>query len=94
MVLKSALLVAAANVLPVAAQVGFGADWWLNPTGGEGDDVYIVSSNTTLNVPATPNPQRDRIALWPGMLTRGGGLVQSIIVSFADPSQCVHPHTT
>ena len=87
MVLKSALLAAVLNVLPVAAQVGFGATWWLNPQGSEGNDVFIVSSNTTLIVPPAPNPQKDRIALWPGMLTRGGGLVQSIIVSFANPAQ-------
>ncbi|EIW86114.1 hypothetical protein CONPUDRAFT_44252, partial [Coniophora puteana RWD-64-598 SS2] len=36
-----------------------------------------------------PNPQTDRLAIWPGMETANKGLVQSIIVSFADPASAL-----
>ncbi|EIW86095.1 hypothetical protein CONPUDRAFT_114224 [Coniophora puteana RWD-64-598 SS2] len=68
-----------------SATVGFGGEWWLN-SWGVNSGVWVASSKTTLQVPAAPNPQTDRLAIWPGMETANKGLVQSIIVSFADPA--------
>jgi hypothetical protein len=81
--LYTALSVVAA--LAGSVEAGFGAHWALNP--GNSDQYHIVKATTTLEVPKAPHPQKDRLALWPGMNTQDGGLIQSIIVSFADPSR-------
>ncbi|CAI7601064.1 unnamed protein product [Penicillium pancosmium] len=67
----------------VSAQdtVGFGPAFSLGPT-----QSWIREANTTLVLPETPSPQKDRLALWPGMGTSGGDLIQALAVSFSDPN--------
>lgn len=60
--------------------VGFGPAFSLGPT-----QSWIREANTTLVLPETPSPQKDRMALWPGMGTSGGDLIQALAVSFSDP---------
>ncbi|KAF7118662.1 hypothetical protein CNMCM5793_008200 [Aspergillus hiratsukae] len=60
---------------------GFGPYFSLGPTSS-----WIREANTTLVLPETPNPQKDRLALWPGMGTSGDDLIQALAVSFADPA--------
>ena len=64
-----------------AAQIGFGPYFSLGPTSS-----WIRESTTTLVLPAVPSPQKERLALWPGMGTSGGDLIQALAVSFASPS--------
>ncbi|KAK0446973.1 uncharacterized protein EV420DRAFT_1483875 [Desarmillaria tabescens] len=50
---------------------------------------YIIEATTTLTPSKVPSPAADRLALWPGMGTNGGGLYQSIVLAVADPeSEC------
>ncbi|KAL4812923.1 hypothetical protein BDW67DRAFT_178282 [Aspergillus spinulosporus] len=60
--------------------VGFGPAFSLGPTRS-----WIREANTTLVLPKTPG-LKDRLALWPGMGTSGGDLIQALAVSFADPN--------
>lgn len=60
--------------------IGFGPAFSLGPT-----QSWIREANSTLVLPETPSPQKDRLALWPGMGTSGGDLIQALAVSFADP---------
>ncbi|PYH92420.1 hypothetical protein BO71DRAFT_383640 [Aspergillus ellipticus CBS 707.79] len=61
--------------------VGFGPFFSLGPT-----TSWIREANTTLVLPEAPSPQKDRLALWPGMGTSGGDLIQALAVSFSDPN--------
>lgn len=50
---------------------------------------YIIEATTTLTPSKVPSPAADRLALWPGMGTDGGGLYQSIVLAVASPeSEC------
>ncbi|KAL3436089.1 hypothetical protein BDV09DRAFT_184476 [Aspergillus tetrazonus] len=60
--------------------VGFGPAFSLGPT-----QSWIREANTTLVLPKTPG-LKDRLALWPGMGTSGGDLIQALAVSFSDPN--------
>ncbi|KAL4757457.1 uncharacterized protein BDW70DRAFT_171360 [Aspergillus foveolatus] len=60
--------------------VGFGPAFSLGPT-----QSWIREANTTLILPKTPG-LKDRLALWPGMGTSGGDLIQALAVSFSDPN--------
>ncbi|CAI7610206.1 unnamed protein product [Penicillium discolor] len=62
-------------------QIGFGPHFSLGPTSS-----WIREANTTLVLPEVPSPQKDRLALWPGMGTSGGDLIQALAVSFSDPA--------
>ncbi|CAG8931391.1 unnamed protein product [Penicillium salamii] len=64
-----------------AETIGFGPHFSLGPTSS-----WIREANTTLVLPEAPSPQQDRLALWPGMGTSGGDLIQALAVSFSDPS--------
>ncbi|CAI0649385.1 hypothetical protein CGCF415_v012463 [Colletotrichum fructicola] len=78
----AALLAAAgANVVSAQDKVGFGPAFSLGPT-----QSWIREANTTLVLPPVPSPQKDRLALWPGMGTSGGDLIQALAVSFSDPA--------
>ncbi|KAL3305275.1 hypothetical protein RB213_008044 [Colletotrichum asianum] len=79
----AAALLAAAGASVVSAQdkVGFGPAFSLGPT-----QSWIREANTTLVLPPVPSPQKDRLALWPGMGTSGGDLIQALAVSFSDPA--------
>ncbi|KAH6987151.1 hypothetical protein EDB80DRAFT_655440 [Ilyonectria destructans] len=61
--------------------VGFGPAFSLGPT-----NSWIREATTTLVLPKVPSPQKDRLALWPGMGTSGGDLIQALAVAFSDPS--------
>lgn len=63
-------------------KIGFGPDFAVDSTG----TTWIREANSTLILPKTPSPQVDRLALWPGMETSNGNLIQAIAVSFADPA--------
>ncbi|KAI9372625.1 hypothetical protein BJX61DRAFT_533839 [Aspergillus egyptiacus] len=63
--------------------VGFGPAFSLGPT-----QSWIREANTTLVLPSTPG-LKDRLALWPGMGTSGGDLIQALAVSFSDPDAYV-----
>jgi hypothetical protein len=54
----------------------FGPHFSLGPT-----QNYIVFAETTLYPGKPPSPQQDRLALWPGMGTDTGNLIQGIVVS-------------
>jgi hypothetical protein len=54
----------------------FGPTWGLHDA-----KSHIVYAETTLFPGLTPNPQQSRLALWAGMDTTQGDLVQAIIVS-------------
>ncbi|KAL4915403.1 hypothetical protein BDW62DRAFT_212751 [Aspergillus aurantiobrunneus] len=62
------------------SNIGFGPHFSLGPT-----QSWIREANTTLVLPETPG-LLDRLALWPGMGTSGGDLIQALAVSFADPN--------
>ncbi|KAI1505702.1 hypothetical protein F5X99DRAFT_367394 [Biscogniauxia marginata] len=83
--ISHALLVAAAASFlgSVNAQdtIGFGPYFSLGPTSS-----WIREANTTLVLPEVPSPQEERLALWPGMGTSAGDLIQAVAVSFLDPS--------
>ena len=68
-------------LLTSAAQknVHFGPAFSLGPT-----QSWIREATTTLVLPQVPG-QKDRLALWPGMGTSAGSLIQALAVSFADP---------
>lgn len=55
-------------------------------TGPVGAGTWIRESNTTLILPETNNPQTGNLALWPGMGTNGGDLVQALAISLAENS--------
>lgn len=81
---RSASLAALAAFLgAIHAQdtIGFGPYFSLGPT-----QSWIREATTTLVLPEVPNPQEERLALWPGMGTSGGDLIQALAVSFEDPS--------
>ncbi|OJJ98546.1 hypothetical protein ASPACDRAFT_62046 [Aspergillus aculeatus ATCC 16872] len=61
--------------------VGFGPYFSLGPT-----QSWIREATTTLVLPEVPSPVADRLALWPGMGTSGGDLIQALAVSFSDPN--------
>ena len=62
-------------------KIGFGPYFSLGPTSS-----WIREAKTTLVLPEVPSPQKDRLALWPGMGTSGGDLIQALAVSFSDPA--------
>lgn len=82
--LSTALLAALAAATAVRAAddstIGFGPYFSLGPTAS-----WIRNATTTLVLPDTPSPQQDRLALWPGMGTSAGSLIQALAVSFSDP---------
>ncbi|KAE8349829.1 hypothetical protein BDV28DRAFT_52949 [Aspergillus coremiiformis] len=61
--------------------IAFGPAFSLGPT-----KSWIREATTTLVLPKAPSPQKDRLALWPGMGTSNGDLIQALAVSFSDPA--------
>ena len=55
-------------------------------TGPVAEGSWIRESNTTLILPETNNPQTGNLALWPGMGTDDGDLIQALAISLADNS--------
>ncbi|KAL0942354.1 uncharacterized protein CTRU02_200240 [Colletotrichum truncatum] len=77
----TALAIAGANIVNAQDKVSFGPAFSLGPT-----KSWIREAITTIVLPPAPSPQMDRLALWPGMGTSGGDLIQALAVSFSDPS--------
>jgi hypothetical protein len=78
---KALALLSLLGLASCQTTVGFGPYFSLGPTSS-----WIREATTTLVLPDTPSPQKDRLALWPGMGTSGGDLIQALAVSFADPA--------
>ncbi|KAL4732006.1 hypothetical protein ACLX1H_001009 [Fusarium chlamydosporum] len=76
-VLSVLSILSAANA---QTNVHFGPAFSLGPT-----KSWIREATTTLVLPKVPG-QKDRLALWPGMGTSSGSLIQALAVSFADPN--------
>ncbi|RDW84158.1 uncharacterized protein DSM5745_04484 [Aspergillus mulundensis] len=76
----SAALLSLLATATAQSTVGFGPAFSLGPT-----QSWIREANTTLVLPKTPG-LKDRLALWPGMGTSGGDLIQALAVSFSDPN--------
>lgn len=53
-------------------------------TGPVATNSFIRESNTTLVLPEVNSPQTGNLALWPGMGTSGGDLIQALAISVAD----------
>ncbi|KAJ5420221.1 hypothetical protein N7465_002740 [Penicillium sp. CMV-2018d] len=81
MSLRNFAVLAVLSLVNAQDQIGFGPHFSLGPTSS-----WIREANTTLVLPEVPSPQKDRLALWPGMGTSGGDLIQALAVSFADPA--------
>lgn len=65
-------------------EITFGPAFSLGPT-----NSWIREARTTLVLPEAPSPQVDRLALWPGMGTSKGDLIQALAVSLGDPATYV-----
>lgn len=50
-------------------------------TGPVATDSWIREANTTLVLPALNSPHNGNLALWPGMGTSNGNLVQGLAIS-------------
>ncbi|KAL5408386.1 hypothetical protein PMIN06_006136 [Paraphaeosphaeria minitans] len=55
-------------------------------TGPVATNSFIREANTTLILPDTNSPQTGNLALWPGMGTSGGDLIQGLAISVSDGS--------
>lgn len=64
--------------------LGFGPAFSLGRT-----KSWIREATTTLVLPKVPSPPKDFIALWPGMSTTGGDLIQALAAAFVDPKRLV-----
>ena len=53
-------------------------------TGPVATNSFIRESNTTLVLPEVNKPQTGNLALWAGMGTSGGHLIQALAISVAD----------
>jgi hypothetical protein len=53
-------------------------------TGPVATNSFIRESETTLVLPKVNSPQTGNLALWPGMGTSGGDLIQGLAISVTD----------
>ncbi|GME23171.1 uncharacterized protein LTHEOB_7524 [Neofusicoccum parvum] len=82
--LSKTVLLALAGNAAAQTSIRFGPYYSLGAT-----TSYIVEAETTLFPGKTPDPQQDRMVLWPGMGTDNGQLVQSIVSSSTETAtQC------
>ncbi|OGM42609.1 hypothetical protein ABOM_009613 [Aspergillus bombycis] len=79
--LRSLASLAVLGLASAQDTIVFGPAFSLGPT-----KSWIREATTTLVLPEAPSPQEDRLALWPGMGTSGGDLIQALAVSFSDPA--------
>ncbi|GAB7330151.1 hypothetical protein MBLNU13_g01827t1 [Cladosporium sp. NU13] len=73
------------------SQVAFADDYYRQfgnafSTGPVATNSFIRESNTTLVLPEVNKPQNGNLALWAGMGTSGGDLIQALAISVADGS--------
>ncbi|KAI9931989.1 hypothetical protein ASPWEDRAFT_171883 [Aspergillus wentii DTO 134E9] len=78
--IKTLALLASLGLVNAQNTIGFGPYFSFGPASS-----WIREANTTIVLPEAPSPQQDRLALWPGMGTSGGDLIQALAVSFSDP---------
>ena len=78
---RSLAVLAVLGLVNGQSNIGFGPAFSLGPT-----QSWIREATTTLVLPEVPSPQADRLALWPGMGTSSGDLIQALAVSFQDTS--------
>lgn len=79
--MKTTLLTLTASAIAlVRADYGYQFSNALS-TGPTADNSWIREANTTLVLPAINTPQTGNLALWPGMATSGGDLVQALAIS-------------
>ena len=76
-------LLAVLPSLALAADYGYQFSNALS-TGPTAENTWIREANTTLILPETDSPQTGNLALWPGMGTNGGDLIQGLAISVAD----------
>ncbi|KAK4547454.1 hypothetical protein LTR36_001110 [Oleoguttula mirabilis] len=57
-------------------------------TGPVATNSWIREANTTLVLPKTNSPQVGNLALWPGMGTSGGDLIQALAISSDNGETC------
>lgn len=55
-------------------------------TGPVASNSWIREANTTLVLPKTNDPQVGNLALWPGMGTSNGNLIQALAISVGPDS--------
>ncbi|KAE8423171.1 hypothetical protein BDV36DRAFT_156177 [Aspergillus pseudocaelatus] len=79
--LRSLASLAVFGLVQAQDNIVFGPAFSLGPS-----KSWIREATTTLVLPEAPSPQEDRLALWPGMGTSGGDLIQALAVSFSDPA--------
>jgi hypothetical protein len=85
-----ALLLSASGLVSAAAirrQNDYG--WQFSnalSTGPVATNSFIREANSTLILPKTNSPQTGNLALWPGMGTSGGDLIQGLAISVSDGS--------
>lgn len=61
---------------------GFGVEFGnFFSTGPVADPAWIQEANTTLILPELNKPRVGNLALWPGMGTSGGDLIQGLAIS-------------
>lgn len=53
-------------------------------TGPAATNLFIREATTTLILPKVNSPQRGNLALWAGMGTSGGDLIQALAISVTD----------
>ena len=75
----------------VTAQTDYGSQFSnFFSTGPITGPSWIRESCATLVLPKTNSPQTGNLALWPGMATTGGDLIQALAISVID-GKCVPP---
>lgn len=83
----TALTLASLSALSQVALADY--DWQFGKafsTGPVATNSFIRESHTTLVLPKVSGPQTGNLALWPGMGTSGGDLVQALAISVVDGS--------
>ena len=74
--LLGALAALAATATAQSENIRFGSAYSLGAT-----NSYIVEAETTIYPGKAHSPAQDRLALWPGMGTDSGDLIQAIVLS-------------
>lgn len=85
--MKSSVLTLASAL--AFTQVAFADDYYRQfgnafSTGPVATNSFIRESTTTLVLPEVNKPQNGNLALWAGMGTSGGDLIQALAISVAD----------
>jgi len=79
----TSVLLAAVSQLASAADYGYQFSNAFS-TGPVATNSFIREANTALVLPAVNSGQKGNLALWPGMGTSGGDLIQGLAISVGD----------